>query len=110
MGLVTVKSEQRRVVIPAGSAVSEPRADQQRIWKEFERWEREAANRGSGMTREQITGATMMLMWLFEQGTWMDVASPEFAERLAAAWAADDHACSVAWGVETIQRKLVEAP
>lgn len=45
------------------------------LWGRFLAWERNAAKDGSGMTRDQMTGATMFEMWLWEQ--------PELRDALA---------------------------
>jgi hypothetical protein len=58
---------------------------------QFEAWEAKAAKAGSGMTREQKTGATMMLMWLEGRESHAILIDPTAPETVAAlAEALDD--------------------
>lgn len=53
------------LIAPAFDLVAETKVHDA-IWADFRSWEQGAAERGSGLTQEQMTGATLFWVWLKE--------------------------------------------
>jgi hypothetical protein len=65
----------------AALATPEPSAEadaalQDALWYRFKAWEERAARNGSGMVGDQMTGASMMLGWLTQEGALRPATPP----------------------------------